>query len=82
MSWYTYILFCKDKSYYVGITNNLEKRVTLHNTGKGSKYLFSKLPVILVYCEKYINKSEARKREIQLKGWSRTKKENLIKDKI
>ncbi len=51
----------------------------LHNTGKGSKYLISKLPAKLIYSEKYINKSEARKREIQLKGWSRIKKEKLIK---
>jgi len=82
MSWYIYILLCKDKSYYVGITNDLEKRVILHNAGKGSKYLLSKLPVTLLYSEKYINKSGARKREIQLKGWSRTKKENLIKGRI
>lgn len=81
MPWYIYILLCKDKSYYIGITNDLEKRVILHNAGKGSKYLFSKLPVTLLYSEKYINKSEARKREIQLKGWSRIKKENLIKSK-
>jgi putative endonuclease len=79
MFWYTYILRCFDNSYYVGITNNLEKRIILHNIGKGSKYLLSKLPIRLIYSEKYINKSEARKREIQLKGWSRIKKENLIK---
>ncbi|VVA43268.1 GIY-YIG nuclease superfamily protein [Candidatus Roizmanbacteria bacterium] len=79
MFWFTYILICKDKSYYVGITNDLQKRVLLHNSEIGSKYLLSKLPVTLIYSEKYINKSEARKREIQLKGWSRVKKESLIK---
>ena len=79
MLWYTYILLCNDKSYYIGITNNLEKRIILHNTRKGSKYLLSKLPVKLLYYEKYPNKSEARKREIQLKGWTRIKKEKLIK---
>lgn len=78
-SWFTYILLCNDNSYYVGITNDIEKRMILHNTGKGSKYLISKLPAKLIYSEKYINKSEARKREIQLKGWSRIKKEKLIK---
>lgn len=78
MCWYTYILRCFDNSYYVGITNDLEKRVILHNSGKGSRYLLSKRPVILLYSEKYINKSEARKREMQLKGWSRLKKERLM----
>jgi len=79
MSWFTYILLCSDNSYYVGITNDLERRVALHNSGKGSHYLLSKLPVKLIYFERHINKSEARKREIQLKGWSRIKKEKLIK---
>jgi len=78
-SWFTYILLCSDNSYYVGITNDLKRRLILHNTGKGSKYLLPKLPVTLVYSEKHINKSEARKREIQLKGWTRVKKEKLIK---
>jgi len=82
MPWFTYILLCSDGSYYVGITNDLEKRVVLHNSGKGSKYLLSKLPVKLVYSEKHINKSEARIREIQLKGWSRIKKEKLINGSI
>jgi len=82
MFWFTYILLCSDSSYYVGITNDLEKRVILHNSGKGSKYLLSKLPVKLVYSEKHINKSEARIREIQLKGWSRIKKEKLINGSI
>lgn len=79
MFWYTYILRCFDNSYYVGITNDLKRRVTLHNNRKGSRYLFSRLPVELIFSEKYINKSRARKREIQLKGWSRIKKEDLIK---
>jgi putative endonuclease len=68
MPWYTYILLCNDKSYYIGITNDLKKRLILHNTSKGSKYLLSKLPVKLLYYEECPNKSEARKREVQLKG--------------
>lgn len=78
MNWYTYILICSDKSYYIGITNNLDKRVILHNSGKGSKYVRSKLPAKLIYFEEYPNKSVARKREIQLKSWTRIKKEKLI----
>ncbi len=79
MQWYTYILECDDQSYYLGITNNLLRRTILHNQKKGSKYLINKLPIKLVYFEKLVEKSEARKREIQLKGWSRAKKEKLIK---
>jgi putative endonuclease len=78
MIWYTYILLCKDNSYYTGITNNLEKRVKLHNSKKGAKSIMGKLPVKLIYSEKYPDKSEARKREIQIKGWSRKKKQKLI----
>lgn len=78
MPWFTYMLRCKDDSFYVGISNDVQKRVQLHNTGIGSSYLLNKLPVKLIYSEKYANKSQARKREIQLKGWSKTKKEKLI----
>ena len=78
MTWFTYILRCKDGSFYVGITNDVQKRVQMHNTDIGSIYLLNKLPVKLIYSEEYANKSLARKREIQLKGWSKTKKEKLI----
>lgn len=78
MVWFVYIVQCFDKSYYVGITNHLQKRIVLHNTGKGSIYLQSKLPVKLLYHEPWENKSRARKREIQIKGWTRIKKEKLI----
>lgn len=76
--WYLYILKCKDNSLYIGISNDVEKRVKKHNLGIGAIYTKSRLPVVLLYQEKYTNKSEARKREIQLKGWSRKKKEWLI----
>jgi putative endonuclease len=78
MPWYTYILLCHDNSYYTGITNNLEKRVKLHNNKKGAKSLMGKLPVSLIYYEEYPNKSEAGKREIEIKGWPRKKKEQLL----
>lgn len=76
--WFVYIVVCKDKSYYIGISNDVKKRVKKHNSGKGAKYLRGKTPVTLLYTEKYVNKSQARKREIQLKKWSRRKKEWLI----
>jgi putative endonuclease len=76
--WFFYIVKCRDGSYYSGITNNIEQRTKEHNTGKGAKYTYSRRPVTLVCFEKYPNKSEARKREIQIKNWSRVKKEQLI----
>lgn len=63
----------------MGISNDIDKRVILHNAGKGSVYLLPKLPVTLVYSEEYPDKSMARIREIQFKKWSRVKKEKLIK---
>ena len=82
MNWFVYILQCRDNSFYIGITNDIPKRIILHNSGKGSKYVRSKLPAKLIYSEEYNSKSEARKREIQLKGWTRNKKKLLIEGKL
>jgi putative endonuclease len=79
--WYLYILKCKDQSFYVGITNNLKKRLREHNTGKGCKYTKYRYPVKLVYLEKYANTSLAMKRECEIKGWNREKKMELIERK-
>jgi putative endonuclease len=62
----------------VGITPDLCHRVKLHNLGKAAQHTRDYGPVTLVYFKQYINKSEARKREIQIKGWSRSKKGKLI----
>ena len=72
--WFFYILRCSDNSLYSGITNNLEARLKEHNKGIGAKYTHTRRPVIIVYSEKYDNVSGARKREEQVKGWSRAKK--------
>ena len=72
--WFVYILVCSNKSFYTGISPNLDKRLHLHNIGEGARYTKLRLPVNLVYFRKYSNKSEARKREIQIKGWSRKEK--------
>ena len=50
---YTYILRCKDNTLYTGWTNNLEKRIEMHNSGKGAKYTKARLPVELVYYEQF-----------------------------
>jgi putative endonuclease len=76
--WFFYIVRCRDDSLYSGITNDIDHRLKEHNRGVGAKYTFGRRPVKLVYSEKYNNASEARKRESQIKGWSKIKKERLI----
>lgn len=77
---YTYILQCSDNSYYTGIATNLEKRIKEHNgeLKGGAKYTRSKRPVKLVYKEEYRTHLEASRREIEIKGWAREKKERLF----
>ena len=77
--WHVYILRCNDGSLYTGITNDLQKRVDSHNDGNGSKYIRSRRPVKLVYKEQFSTKSEALKREIEIKNFSRESKKRLIK---
>lgn len=60
---YTYIVECKDGTLYTGWTNNLEKRIADHNSGKGAKYTRARKPVTLVYYETFEAKEEAMKRE-------------------
>ena len=78
MTYFVYIVICSDNSYYCGITNNLENRISCHNAGKASKYTRVRLPVRLIYKEECANKSEALKREYKIKSFSRKKKEKLI----
>lgn len=75
---YTYIVKCSDETLYTGWTNNLEKRLEAHNSGKGAKYTKTRRPVKLVYFEEYDTKQEAMKRECAIKQLSRQKKLALI----
>ncbi len=77
---YMYILECADESYYVGSTKNLESRIKLHQNGKGANHTKNRLPVKLVYYEKFELVSDAFYREKQVQGWRREKKEALIKN--
>jgi len=80
---YVYILECSDKSYYTGVTNNAEKRVEEHNTGLDrNNYTYTRRPVKLVFCEKFVNSLQAIQFEKQIKGWSRNKKEALINNQL
>jgi len=77
--YYVYILECSDGSYYTGITNNIDNRIKRHNAGKGSRYTRCRLPVKLLYKEKHSLYKLAFRREIEIKGWRRQKKERLFK---
>ena len=76
----TYILECKDQTLYTGYTTDLDRRLKVHNEGKGAKYTKVRRPVKLVYHETFDNKSEALKREYALKQLSRKQKLALIKE--
>ncbi len=76
--WYLYIAQCGDGSLYTGITTNLKNRIKRHNTGRGSAYVRSKGSASLVYTEPWPDESAARRREIEIKGWSRQKKQSLL----
>lgn len=78
MPW-MYILQCSDGSYYVGSAADLEKRIMQHQKGEGAKYTARRLPVRLVYAEEFSRIDEAFQREKQVQGWSRAKREALIK---
>lgn len=75
---YVYILECGDKSLYTGWTNNLEKRIKVHQAGRGAKYTRARLPVKLVYFEEYADRISAQKREYEIKQMRREEKLGLI----
>jgi putative endonuclease len=78
MSWWCYILRCADGTLYTGISNDLDKRIAAHNAGTASKYTRVRLPVTPVYHEASENRSEASKREAQIKHLTREQKISLI----
>lgn len=77
MSWYVYLLRCRDGTLYGGMTSDLKKRVDTHNSGKGAKYTRARLPVTLAYSEECETRSEALKREYALKHLTREQKQEL-----
>ena len=74
-----YILGCCDRSYYVGQTDDLEARVEQHQSGELGGYTASRRPVRLLYAQDFPTRDDAFAAERQLKGWSRKKKEALIR---
>ncbi|MDP3013327.1 MAG: GIY-YIG nuclease family protein [Candidatus Subteraquimicrobiales bacterium] len=77
--YFVYLIQCEDKSIYTGITSDLERRFNQHKRKKGGAYTQSHTVEKILYTEKFKTKSEALKRESEIKGWRREKKLNLIK---
>ncbi len=80
MSWYIYIVECKDGKLYTGITKDLERRVKEHNSGNGCRFTRYRHLVTLQYNRKVKTKQDALKEEARIKSLPRTKKFELIRE--
>lgn len=76
--YFVYILKCEDDTLYTGLTNDFKKRFTAHLKGKGAVYTRNHRPIECVYLEEVKTRSDAAKREIQIKKFKRSEKLNLI----
>ncbi len=78
MTFFVYILECRDNTYYTGYTNNIEKRLERHNNGTASKYTRSRLPVKIVWKKKAKSRNGAMKTEVKIKKMTRSEKKRLV----
>jgi len=76
--YYCYLARCNDNSLYCGYCKDINEREETHNEGKGAKYTRARLPIKIVYFEGYKTRSDAMKREAEVKKWRKQKKEQLI----
>ena len=81
MGWFVYMLRCANGSLYTGYTDDVQRRLAVHQSGKGAKYTRSRLPVKLAYWEELPDKSAALRREVAIKRLSRERKLKLIEEK-
>jgi len=79
---FVYILRCADGTYYVGSTTDVPARVAAHNAGRGPRFTACRRPVTLAHTESFQTMDQARKRETQIKKWSRAKKEALVRGNL
>ncbi|MEP7103592.1 MAG: GIY-YIG nuclease family protein [Candidatus Dojkabacteria bacterium] len=77
-----YILQCSDGTFYTGVAKDLEKRLEVHKSGKGSKYVRARLPFKLIYSKVYANKVGAMQEEYRIKQLSKLEKLELIKRSV
>ena len=78
---YVYIAECRDGSWYTGWSTDPERRIRMHNSGKGAKYTRSRLPVELIYTEQMPDRIGALRREYAIKHMTRAEKEKLVAGK-
>jgi len=76
--WHVYIIECRDKTLYTGVTNDISRRLKRHNAEDGCAYTRTRTPVKLVYQEPHSTQSSALKREAWIKKWPRAKKLTLL----
>ncbi|MFZ1654884.1 MAG: GIY-YIG nuclease family protein [Candidatus Moraniibacteriota bacterium] len=76
---FVYLLLCRDQSYYCGSTSNMQNRFEEHQSGEASQWTKTRRPVRLAYCEMLDSLALAYRREKQIKGWTREKKEKLVR---
>lgn len=76
---YVYVVECADGSFYTGYTTDLDRRLAEHNAGDGAKYTRGRTPVELVHTERFRGQSAAMRREHEIKSFSRTRKERLVR---
>lgn len=78
MPFYFYLARCADQSLYAGSCSDLAARAAKHNAGTGAKYTRSHRPVKIIYSEEFPTRSEALRREAEVKRWKKTEKEKLV----
>ncbi|MBQ2776903.1 MAG: GIY-YIG nuclease family protein [Peptococcaceae bacterium] len=80
--YFTYMVLCSDNTLYTGYTDNLKRRMEMHNSGKGAKYTKARLPVELVYWEKHTTKRKAMQQEYAIKQLTRAQKLKLLPEDV
>lgn len=78
-NWVVYLVRCRDSSFYCGVTNHLDRRIEIHNKGKGARYARGRLPVVLVVSSKEMSRSAALKLEYKVKQQRRELKVDYLR---
>ena len=81
MPYYVYVLVCENGTFYTGYTRNVAARFKLHKKGKGAKYVRTHPPEKVVYVEKFETRSDAMKKEQQIKHLTHAEKQRLVNSK-
>jgi len=76
--WFVYVVRCADRTLYTGVATDAEKRVAVHNRGRGARYTRSRLPVKLVYVEPAADRAAALRREHEIKRMDAARKRRMV----